>query len=173
MNSRALTKRVDNLAGKIGDEPKEHIAIFDVDSFSVAEKVLLCKFNELIEKYNGQPPVDVLKVNDDLISKANEVVFKYALGTFRFVLLCQLGNPENKVDNFYFNILFGSFLKELIATLKKVHELPLSERQDFEMFWRKKAMKDWFDIDIESGNSVVGENTEYSEDNNNEHYDRV
>ena len=134
--------------------------------------MLLCKFNELIEKYNGHPPVDVLKVNQDLISKANEVVFKYAVGTFRFVLLCQLGNPKTKLT---ISILtyFLVVLEGLRATLKKVHELPLSERQDFEMFWRKKAMKDWFDIDIESGNSVVKENTEYSEDNNNEHYDRV
>jgi hypothetical protein len=62
-------------------------------------------------------------------------------------------------------------LKELIAALKNVHEWPESERQDLSEFLDNKIKKECLAED--SCNSASGEKTEYSEDDDNEHYDRV
>ena len=110
MNFSKLSKKVDDLSEKLADEPKECIGRFDNSSFSEAEKVLFRKFEELQEEYGTPLPNDILKANMDLVSKANEVIFRYALGTFRFTVLCHLGNPENKIDTVLFQFTFPQIL---------------------------------------------------------------
>jgi hypothetical protein len=68
---------------------------------------------------------------------------------------------------------FHYFLSGLKDALKKVHEWPKSEREDFDEFLRKKVMEDCSGVGNDSSNSPSGKKTEYSEDDDNEHYDRV
>lgn len=173
MNFSKLSKKVDDLSVKLADEPKECIGRFDNSSFSEAEKVLFRKFEELQEEYGTPLPNDILKANMNLVSKANEVIFRYALGTFRFTVLCHLGNPENKIDTFYFNLHFHKFLVGLKDALKNVHEWPESERKDLDEFLDKKVRADSFGAENASCNLTPEKKPEYIEDDDNEHYDRV
>ena len=60
----------------------------------------------------------------DLVPRLTKCTFRYALGTFRFTVLCHLGNPENKIDTVYFNLDFHKFLIVLKDALKMCMNRP-------------------------------------------------
>jgi hypothetical protein len=165
-----LNKRIENLSGKLVDEPKEHIAKFDFDSLTDAEKALFNRIEELQKEYGKPLPKQILEANKDLIFKAQEIILKYTSDTFRFTMLCFLGDPDSKVDQLFFNVLFYKFRKKLMTCLKNIRELPQSIREDYD-FMSNKATDEFFDIKQDSVDFTPYKNSEYTEDEDNEHYD--
>ena len=178
MNVSALSKRVDDLSMKLVEEPKEHIARFDVSSFTDAERVLLRKIDELQEQYGIRLNPEVLEANKDLIFKTHEILFKYAVETFRFAMLCFFGNPENQRDKNLFNLFFYNFLLDVKKCLKEAQQ---TKSEDFITLIDKYDLVEKLSRFGSADNSKAGvekqendlEKTEYSEDNDNEHYDRI
>jgi hypothetical protein len=181
MKTSALSKRVDDLSMKIVDEPKEHIARFDDSSFTDAEKLLFRKIEELQEQYGARLNPEVLEANKDLIFKAHEILLHYAVDTFRFTLLCFFGNPESQRDKNLFTLFFYNFLLDVRECLKEAQKHPESEddfirlMQKYDLFGKLSRIggnADAAKSGVENQEYDL-EKTEYSEDDDNEHYDRV
>ncbi len=170
MNPTALGKRVDDLSKKLTDEPNDFIARYDDTSFTTAERYLLSKIDELREENNGHPSSEAIQANKDLILKASEILFKYTLATFRYGLLCFLGNPEDKVDLAYYNLHFHKFIGALRDDIKKAQNLSKNDREDLEIDLGIRLMQELFGLKIDCTDSSL-EKTEDCEVNENEHYD--
>lgn len=180
MNFSALNKRVDDLSKKLVEEPKEHVARFDDDSFTEAEKALFLKIKELMQQYGSHLPPDVLEANKDLIWKGSDILMKYTIGTFRVALLCLVGNPESQRDKNLFDLFFYNFLLDLMECLKEANKQPQSE-EDFQRLFEKYdlfakithlARKNGIAEKMQKRSDDL-EKTEYTEEVDNEHYDRV
>lgn len=134
MKSWELNRRVGSLAERLGAEHEEHVARIDFNSFSEAEKVLVRKIWELQEEYGENLPASVLEANKDLVFKASEILLKYVVDTLKFALLCFMGNPENKVQRWYFDLHFYNFFADLSECLQNVKKWPDKEAELFLQF---------------------------------------
>ena len=179
MRIPALSKRVDNLAMKLVDEPKERIARFDAASFTEAEKLLFRRIEELQKEYGTRLNPEVLEANKDLIFKAEDILLKYCIETFRFMMLCFWGNPESQRDKNLFNLFFYNFLLDVKKCLKEAQQTKSEEdyfnlMDKYDLFGKlsRFAGADNSKAEVEKQENVL-EKTEYSEDSDNEHYDRV
>jgi hypothetical protein len=175
-----LNKRLDELSAKLGDEPKERVGKFDPTSFTEAEMVLFRKIDELLQKYNGHLPSEILQANKDLICKGSDILLKYSIGTFRIALLCMFGDPESKRDQSLVSLFLYNFLIELMECLKDAHKQPLNEEEFQRLFERydlfnkisRVARRSGLDVKMQKRADDL-EKAEYSEEIDNEHYDRV
>jgi hypothetical protein len=175
-----LSKRIDNLSMKLVDEPKERIGRFDNSSFTDAEKLLFSKFDELQEKYGTPLPHDIVEANRDLISKAHEILMKYTIGTFKFMIVSFFGNFENQRDKNIFDTFLYSFLLEVCQFLIEANKHPLCEDEfmdlmdKYDVFGKLRKL-----VGNTEPNARVEKQgvdlikTEYSEDDKNERYNRV
>lgn len=178
MNVSALSKRVDNLSTKLVDGPKEHIARFDPNSFTDAEKLLFLRIEELNKQHGTPLPPDVLKANKDLVCKASDILLKYSMDTFRIAILCFFGDPESQRDKNIFDLFLYNSLLDLILCLKEAHKQPQNEEESlrlfdkYDFFGKLSHLTRDTNLEMEKQESGLIK-TEHSEDTDNEHYDRV
>ncbi len=171
MNMPRLTKRIDALSSKLVDEPRDYIGRFDNSTFSEAEKALFLRIEKLQEEFGPKLTPEILQANKDIINKGCEILFRYATGTLKFTLLSLIGDPNNRVDQLYFDLHYLEFFSNLKIALKKAHENPEIAYDRLADFFlnmterRAAANKQPFT------DSSVDKKTEYSEDTDNEHYD--
>ena len=165
MNPSSLDKRLDTLSEKLVDEPKEYIGRFDDSTFTNAEKTLFKKIEALLEEYGNRLPPDILKANADLLCKADMVVYRYAVGTLKFVLLNLIGDPNRKFDQFDFDLAYWRFVDKLKEELK--------ENRKYESESVDSSSSETLEATTDSETTVSQEKTGCSEDDTNEHYGRV
>jgi hypothetical protein len=174
MKSFFLSKRVDELSMKLVDEPKEHIARFDADSFTEPEKLLFRRIEELQAEHGVKLPPDILEANKGIIFKAQNIIFKYCVETFRFSMHCFM-DADSQRDKNLFDLFFYSFMLETKRCLKEAQQTK-TEEEYFDLmdkydFFRKLASF----ADKPLGGITKKENdlekTQYSEEIDNEHYD--
>ena len=142
MKAWMLNKKLNDLSEKIVDAPEERVARLDFSSFSEPEKVLIRKIWDLQEEYGVNLPSDVLEANRDLVFKATEIFFKYVMNNLKFTMLCIIGEPDNEIHKWYFNVHFYNFFADLCECLKRVQKWPQKETEWFLKFLNEDGMKD-------------------------------
>jgi hypothetical protein len=172
-----ISKRVDKLTNTLTDEPKEHIARFDIESFTEPEKLLFLKIDELLAIHGNHLPPDVLEANKDLILKSHRILFRYAVETFRFAMHCFLNNPKSQRDKDIFDTFFYSFMLEQNRCLKEAQAVKSEEEffnlmEKYDFLGKLRYFVDKSPTPIEKKENTI-EKIDYSEDEDNEHYDRV
>jgi hypothetical protein len=162
MNLSSLNKRLDTLSEKLADEPKEYIGRFDDSTFTDAEKALFKKVEALLEEHNNRLPPDILKANKDIICKAHMILYRYAVGTLKFMLLTLIGDPNRKYDQFDFDIAYWRFVYQLKEELKDNRKY----ENENEGSLSPKTPEATTDSGMQSA-----EKTECTKVDDNEHYD--
>jgi hypothetical protein len=172
-----LNKRIEDLSEKLVDEPGERVARIDISSFTEPEKLLVQKIWDLQEEYGVELPPEVIEANKDLILKAHSILINYVLDTFRYATLSILGNYENEIDKWYFNLHFYNFFLDLKECLDRVHKWPKKECEWFLNFLKEDGMKSKvfrFPRGTKETTSKLEKEEEATSDvSENEHYDRV
>jgi hypothetical protein len=128
MNNAQLAKRVNDLAEKLKPVPSEGIRI-DFDSFTEPEKYVLLKNRELDDKYGNRIPDEIFEENKDLIFKANDIALKRTSELFEFIVPRAL--MLDKVEQWFFNLHFRIFWKNLKECLENVRKWSKDEKEEF------------------------------------------
>ena len=133
---------MNDLSEKLKAAPDERVIRIDFGSFSEPEKVLIRKIWDLQEEHGDNLPPEVLEANKELVFKANEVLFRYVVNTLKFTLLCFMGDPEDEIHRWYFNLHFHNFFLDLFECLQRVQKWPEKEREWFLGFLKEDGAKD-------------------------------
>jgi hypothetical protein len=64
------------------------------------------------------------------------------MNTLKFTMLCFMGDPENEIHKWYFNLHFYNFYIDLSECLQRVQKWPEKERAWFLNFLKEDGMKD-------------------------------
>ena len=113
-------------------EPHERGVVFDFErTFTEGEKALINKMREVLCKFEENPSGDLFDENIEILLKFDQVLLNYAINTLREIVLCQFGNPNNKIDKWYFNLHFYNFFMDLTECLQRVHKWPEKENELF------------------------------------------
>ena len=86
------------------------------------KKHLLIKMMEFYAKFESNPSADLFDANLDVILKTDQVFLQYGMYTLREIMLCQFGNPDSEIDQWYFNLHFYNFFMDLIECWRNVHK---------------------------------------------------
>jgi hypothetical protein len=116
------------LSDKLKPVPSDVIRL-DFDSFSEPEKQLFTRIWEIQEKYGLNPPQDVLEANEELTSKALEIIFRRVLELFLFAV------PKafcwDEIEEWYFKLHFYNFFEDLEECLANVSRWSDKDREEF------------------------------------------
>jgi hypothetical protein len=131
MNNSAIQRRLEVLANKMVEEPTERVIVVDYDrTFTDSEK-------KLFEKIWKSPPSDnnitlrELDAQIKLIVKADQILLQYALYHLRKTMLSVYGDPDSKIDEWFFNQHFFNFFKDLMDCLHRVRTWQDKDKEEF------------------------------------------
>jgi hypothetical protein len=140
MKSWQLNRKVKGLSCKLDDSAKTETRI-DYNCFSEAERKLLDRVQEIIDKYKpGSPPDDVIEKNADLWNKGLEIFGRRAMELFVDVMPAVLCCDE--LEEWYFKLYFHNFLFDWIESVKQVREMPKEKRDALILERREMGMLD-------------------------------
>jgi hypothetical protein len=132
LKSWVLDRKLGGLQDKMKAESHERVIVFDFErTFTENEKALINKTREALCKFEVNPSADLFDENIKIILKVDEVYLNYAMFTLREILLCQFGNPNSEIDQWYFNLHFYNFLLDLTECLQRVRNWPKGDKEIF------------------------------------------
>jgi hypothetical protein len=140
MNNTQLIKRINDLSEKLKPVPSEGIRI-DFDSFTDPEKYIFLKTAELIQKYEGKKlPPEFFIENKELFRKVSLIALERTSELFLFIVPLALEMDE--VEQWFFKLHFGLFMKKFKDCLQNVKKWSKEDREEFLCEMNRKPKED-------------------------------
>ena len=117
-----LNKKINGLSNQL-DSSIETETRIDISSFSEAERILLDKVQEIVDKYApATPPKDVIEKNADLWYKGLEIFGRRATELFVDVVSDSFCCDE--LEKWYFKLYFYNFCLDWQESMQQLRKIP-------------------------------------------------
>jgi hypothetical protein len=131
MNNKEINKKLSDISKKLDAESPRSRARFDPDCFSVEEKQLFAKVNEIaVKDVCENLTYEEIMENFALISKADEIMMRKAVELFTFIMP-RFSGAHGEVEIWFFNQFFYNFLIDYAECLDTINRCSEKQRSDF------------------------------------------